>query len=333
MNDTQMETEFSGLLWEHHALKVDRLEKLNLGADAQADVYKVQAAGQRQPFFLKTRPYAPVQPGVELPLFLSRLGIRHILSPLPTLSGRPSFHHRETSFILYPLLDGDSAMEKGLKLAQWAQLGATMRAVHSADLPRHITGALERECFAPASRELAGEYLRRILSGELDNGPGAVVSACLRRNADKIRHLIARAEALGSALAQRQDVPLVLCHADLHKWNIFVTENGEFYVIDWDSARLAPKECDLMFIGGNIGGDQGDAGEIPGFYSGYGHTDVDPQILAYYRFERIAVDMAEFCAQVWETEESTGAECRKIAGWLESNFAPGAEYDTACRSD
>ena len=42
----------------------------------------------------------------------------------------------------------------------------------------------------------------------------------------------------------------VLCHSDIHGGNILIADTGELYVVDWDDPILAPKERDLMFIGG-----------------------------------------------------------------------------------
>jgi hypothetical protein len=41
-----------------------------------------------------------------------------------------------------------------------------------------------------------------------------------------------------------------LCHSDIHAGNILIDVNDDFYIVDWDNPILAPKEHDLMFIGG-----------------------------------------------------------------------------------
>jgi Ser/Thr protein kinase RdoA (MazF antagonist) len=45
----------------------------------------------------------------------------------------------------------------------------------------------------------------------------------------------------------------VLCHADLHTWNVLVDSVGDLWIADWDEAVLAPRERDLMFVVGGIG--------------------------------------------------------------------------------
>ena len=64
--------------------------------------------------------------------------------------------------------------------------------------------------------------------------------------------------------------------------------------MDWDEPIMAPKERDLMFIGGGIANVWNDPQEEIYFYKGYGNTDINIPILAYYRLERIVEDIAEY---------------------------------------
>ncbi len=44
----------------------------------------------------------------------------------------------------------------------------------------------------------------------------------------------------------------MLCHSDIHGGNVLIAENDALYIVDWDEPIMAPKERDLMFIGGGI---------------------------------------------------------------------------------
>ncbi len=61
---------------------------------------------------------------------------------------------------------------------------------------------------------------------------------------------------------------------------------------------MAPKERDLMFIGAGVANVWNNPQEVDYFYEGYGPCKVNPILLAYYRFERIVQDIAEFLEEL-----------------------------------
>ena len=103
---------------------------------------------------------------------------------------------------------------------------------------------------------------------------------------------------------QQQPLDFILCHGDIHGWNLLIDNNGALYMVDWDTLVFAPKERDLMFIGAGLG----NSGYTPQeeetmFYQGYGKTDINQTALAYYPYERIIEDIAVFCEQIFLSEE------------------------------
>lgn len=67
-----------------------------------------------------------------------------------------------------------------------------------------------------------------------------------------IEQLVDRTEELSKKL-ESQSFPFVLCHSDLHAGNLLLEKEDIFYLVDWDDPIMAPKERDLMFIGGGVG--------------------------------------------------------------------------------
>ena len=68
-----------------------------------------------------------------------------------------------------------------------------------------------------------------------------------------IAALVDRADRMGRELAA-EPFPRVLCHTDLHTWNVLVDAGRRLWIVDWDEAVLAPPGRDLMFVvGGGIG--------------------------------------------------------------------------------
>lgn len=105
--------------------------------------------------------------------------------------------------------------------------------------------------------------------------------------------------------------------------------DSRFYIVDWDDSILAPRERDLMFIGGG----QGFIGRTPQeeerlFYEGYGRVQVDPVTLAYYRCERIIQDVTVYCDEL--THQSASDEDREESlRYLMANFVPGGTIERA----
>jgi spectinomycin phosphotransferase len=80
---------------------------------------------------------------------------------------------------------------------------------------------------------------------------------------------------------------------------------------------FAPKERDLMFIGGGVGRVWNRPEEAALFYRGYGQTEIDPMALAYYRYERIVEDIAAYGEQLLLTDEGGTDRERALVYFLE----------------
>ena len=123
-------------------------------------------------------------------------------------------------------------------------------------------------------------------------------------------------------------LPPVLCHSDIHEANLLMAEDGRIYLVDWDDPILAPKERDLMFIGGGVLGRWKEPQQVDWFYQGYGSTEIHRSAQAYYRCERIITDIAVFCERILK-EEGTLDERGRFLQYLRSNFQPGGTLDIA----
>ncbi|HQU08796.1 MAG: spectinomycin phosphotransferase, partial [Verrucomicrobia bacterium 21-51-4] len=103
-------------------------------------------------------------------------------------------------------------------------------------------------------------------------------------------------------------------------------------IVDWDDPILAPKERDLMFIGGGVANVWNKAHEEALFYKGYRHTEVDTTLLAYYRHERILEDIALYGQQLLLT--TTGGQDR--IQWYKdfiAQFEPQGVVEIAFKTD
>jgi spectinomycin phosphotransferase len=120
----------------------------------------------------------------------------------------------------------------------------------------------------------------------------------------------------------------VICHADIHAWNVMVTPEGDIVIVDWDSAMLAPRERDLMFVDGVAGGH---AADPTAFFEGYGDVELDPIVLAYFRIEWAVQDIAEFSASVFLDPDAGDETKAEAVDMVVNLFAPGGEIDAVTR--
>ena len=188
------------------------------------------------------------------------------------------------------------------------------------------------ENYTPQFRESVKAFLERVKVDIFTDPVAVKVAELLQANEAVILDLIHRAEHL-ACLLQVQATEFVLCHADAHAGNILIAENEALYIVDWDNPILAPKERDLMFIGGAQGFRRVTAQEEETlFYQGYGPTQIDPAALAYYRYERIIQDIAAFGEQLLLTSEG-GDDREQSFGYLASNFLSDNTIQIAYKTD
>lgn len=306
-------------LREHYALRVGHVTFLPIGADVNAAVYRVEAE-DGTPYFLKLKRGDFDEVAVAIPAFLHARGIEEVMAPLPTATHRLWASGQGFTWILYPFFAGRDGYEAALSDAQWIAFGRSLRAVHATALPPALSRCVPREDYSPRWRDIVVEFDRQAGTHSYDDPIAARLAAFWITKRDEIRSLVARAGQLAQALRQRAGV-FVLCHADLHPGNILVGAHDTLAIVDWDNPIFAPKEHDLMCLGGGVGQTWSDAREEALFYQGYGPAELDPLALAYYRYERIIADLAAYGAQLFGVEGSV--EDREVGlRMVMGNFLP-----------
>ena len=303
---------------------------LPLGADPNTAVYRVIDSARRA-YFLKLRgTFDPVS--VALPDVLRAHAGARVIAPLRTRAGALACDFDRFTLILYPYVDGRDAWETGLTEAQWHVLGCALKGLHTLTPPPDLAARIRRETYAPLWRDSTRAFLGRVEHETWAERVAAQAAALLRGQRDVILDLVDRAGRLATTLRE-QPREAVLCHSDIHAGNVLLDAEGVLHVVDWDDPILAPKERDLMFIsGGLFGGWRAPAEEEALFFAGYGDRQVDAVALAYYRYERIIVDIAVYCANLLDTEAG-GDDRAQSLHYLASNFEPGQTIDLAYRAD
>ena len=101
-------------------------------------------------------------------------------------------------------------------------------------------------------------------------------------------------------------------------------------IVDWDNPVFARKERDLMFVGA-VWAAYGPIPARPNGSSADGPADIDLTAIAFYRYERIVVDIAEYGQRIFDPEGRTEDRQRSLRK-LASGFKPNNVLDMAHRS-
>jgi spectinomycin phosphotransferase len=308
------------------AIPVTRATFLPIGNDSAAWAFRL--SGGEDAWFLKVLARPVDAASLEIPRHLADLGIGHLLAPIPTTTGGSFDEGDPYSFILYPFVDGESGGDIGLTTAQQTELGRVVRRIHDLPVPPDLATSMRRERFVPPGVGAAHRIGGEIKSGSFDDPFHRSLAAFWLRHRREIDRIVERAEQLGVEARTRARDP-VICHADIHAWNVLIERSGEFVVVDWDEALLAPRERDLMFVDGGVGGLANDS---RAFFAGYGHVEIDPVVIAYYRFDWVVQELASYgdCVLMPGVGDATKAEAVDL---LVSLFEPGNVVEAAHRAE
>jgi spectinomycin phosphotransferase len=317
-------------LLQEYGLRIVQVDFLPLGNDLNTAVYRVVADDGR-PYFLKLRRGAFDEITVAIPRLLSDQGMAQIIAPIATNTGRLWARMDAFALILSPFVAGQNGFEVDVSDRQRVEIGAALKRIHTLALPESLRQRIPRETYAPYWRDLVRGYQARAEDTAFAEPVAGQLAAFLRAKRAIVDDLVLRAEQLGNLL-QTRSLEFVLCHADIHAFNLLINASARLYIVDWDTLILAPKERDLMFVGSGIDNVWPSVREHALFYQGYGATEIDPIALAYYRFERIVEDIAAYCEQLLLTDQG-GQDREEGLRQLVSQFEAGNVVEVAFASD
>ena len=319
----------SDWLRDQYGLRVIQIVFLPTNYENTA-AYRV-IAEDKTPYFLKLRRDVLDENSITVPVFLKNQGVRQIIEPIAARSHLRWAYLDDINVILYPFVEGHNAFKVVLSEPQWFELGAALKGIHSARVPAELRSQLQHETYSREWCEKV-EMLQERAQRDTFNDPfAAQLAEFMTVRADEILHLVRRTEQLGSML-KVQSGKFVLCHSDIHAGNILCDANGSLYIVDWDDPIMAPKERDLMFIGGGVGGIWHSAQEEALFYRGYGQTEINPIALTYYRFNRILQDIGIYAEQLLLTASGSQDRMRTLQG-IVSFFLPNRVVEMAYKAE
>jgi len=279
------------LLKIHYGIDVQVAQIISGGADIHACAYKADTKSNS--YFVKFKYDNHDEINLSIIRLLHDSGIKEIIFPINTLDGKLSQQLDGFKIIVYPFIHAPNGFTQNLTEKQWKQLGKALKAIHQTTVPISIQQQLRKENYSTKWRDIVRSFYSKIEPDEVDDKITEDFKYFFKQHIDIIHQLVDSAEMLSKTIQPNLD-QYVLCHSDIHAGNVLLTSDESIYIIDWDEPMLAPKERDLMFMGGGVGNVWNNPQEIHYFYEGYGKTNIDKTILSYYRYERIIEDIAVY---------------------------------------
>lgn len=314
----------------HYGIEVSKIALLPLGADMNASVYKAQAHNQ-SPYLVKIKRGYPHDISAIITELLRNAGIQQIKPIVKTTNGQATQLVGDFTMMVSPFVDGQDGFSRALTADQWYGLGKVMRQIHEINVPPSIQPKIRREFYSSKWRQ-AVRALYPLIESESTGDISAVnFLTFIKKHKATINRLVDRAEQLAQKV-QDESSPFVLCHSDIHGGNVLLGEKDTLYILDWDDPIMAPKERDLMFIGGGIGNIWNKPYEEKLFYKGYGRTEVNMTLLSYYRHERIVEDIADYGQKLLLTTEG-GQDRFKWYKEFIDQFEPQGVVDIAFKTN
>lgn len=313
-----------------YGIEITLLIFLPLGADMNAMVFKAQSHEGRR-YFIKLKRAYNHEMSIAITKVLYEAGIQQVIVPVHSITGQEIQRIGDFTLIVYPFIEGEDGFSRELSNDQWFLLGKMLRQIHSIELPSHIKSKIRKEAYSNTWRKSVRSLINSIESKVQQDEIALQLLEFIKEKKAIILRLVERAEALSQNLKE-QPTNFVLCHSDIHGGNVLIDKNNTIYIVDWDEPMLAPKERDLMFIGGGVANVWNKPQEEEFFYKGYGIANINRTILAYYRHERIVEDIALISQEIL-MNPLVESDRQKIYKQFVDMFEPRGVVDIAFKTD
>ncbi|MGC4747500.1 phosphotransferase enzyme family protein [Micromonospora sp. DT201] len=295
-------------------LDLSAMDRVNHGADEHARLWLAQDAdGARYAVKLSGGGTAA---GLVVTAYLAGQGVPGIAAPLRTHDGRLCVDHDGHRLSVVPWVSDQRALDGPMTEAHWRAYGEVLAAVHAVPVAEELRRLLPAGGAAYASIVAATRAMaERLRDPALVDPTGPLVTelaAVWSAAADQVRTLIGGVERLAVDLRD-QSGPVVVCHGDPHLGNLLLGAGGQVWLIDWDDAVLAPRECDLMFVvGGVLAFAPITAGQQRAVLAGYGPADLDPARLAWFLAVRALDDLSDWTRQALDPDAEAADRGRAV---------------------
>lgn len=212
--------------------------------------------------------------------------------------------------VVYPYIEGRLlADEIPLSAETWAELGELVARLHTVagvaeKLPHPIVEQFDVH-FEVALRKSLCEL--KDFEG-FDREAQWELRDLVLPQAEKINGFLRRLHDLGEALGASPP-PFVICHSDIHPWNVIRACDQRLVLIDWEGARLAPPEQDLfIFLG------EGFISFLQAYFRAGGKRALSVQAFVFYLIRRNLEDLTDYFVRILHENQAAESDRSDLDG-------------------
>lgn len=210
--------------------------------------------------------------------------------PLLTSSGHYKGESERYITLLYPLVYGVTIGDRPLTSVQIQQLATILAELHTYGSSIPVpTGGMDEDYSLPFLHGLLKALSAEATQPDLQ----AVLSphkAIIKREAEALQEV--------AAFLRKRRTYGVLCHTDVHGWNLMWS--NKLILIDWEGLRIAPAEADLFTLSPGFFFDYAKEAFMDAYKRNRKEYRENKDALRFYRLRRRLEDIAEF----WDSIEN-----------------------------
>jgi spectinomycin phosphotransferase len=249
---------------------------------------------------------------------------RHLAPPLAALDGALWSDLDGWPLLVYPYVDGRLlADELPLPAQTHTELGELVARLHAATpFARRFTNLLREQFVFPFEPSLRQSLQDLAHLPRQDHRASLDLRDLLLPHQDAVTAHLDQLHALAESL-RRSPPPFVICHTDLHPWNVIRSRAGDLVVIDWENVCLAPPEHDLFIFTG-----EGFETFLQAYFQAGSRRALSARTFKFYFYRRYLEDLADFLVRILyenedpQTDRADLDEIRAmIAGWPDLDTA------------
>jgi len=213
-----------------------------------------------------------------------------IPSIVTTTNGGYKCEDEEQLYILFDWIDGTTPRDEPLTPPQLSELSQIITELHGFGEGNPVLANVIRESY--------DIHFYDSLMSRTENSDENIPREYIPLIIEKLHYL-----SEVSSVLSKQNLPLVLCHNDIHGWNV-ITQGDRLVLLDWEGLKFAPAEADLfMFKYERYWGERWNE-----FYDVYRKTHPNLKInetaMRFFQLRRRLWDIDEFVSNITLDNES-----------------------------